>query len=385
MRLKMADAQSAPLKEALQFEILHRDGQCRARLGRLRLAHGEVETPAFMAVGTQATVKGLLMEQVAQTGTPIVLGNTYHLHLRPGEDIIRSAGGLHSFTGWKGPMLTDSGGFQVFSLAKLNKVDDEGVNFRSHIDGHRIHMNAESSIAIQNALGADIIMAFDQCPGLPGTSEQIKQAVDRTILWARRSLEAHTRTHDQALFGIVQGGLDVDMRHYCAEALKELQLPGYAMGGLSVGESPEEMNSILQKTVHFLPEEKPRYLMGVGPPRDIVRAVSHGIDMFDCVLPTRNARNSSLFTWNDGVVKIRNARFKTDINVLDPNCPCFPCRNGLTRAYLSHLCRAREMTFCTLATIHNLTFFQQLMSKIRTAIAQDCMKDLVAEIETKFP
>jgi queuine tRNA-ribosyltransferase len=369
----------------LQYQLLDKDDQCQARLGRLRLPHGELETPAFMAVGTVASVKGLLMDQVAQTGTPVVLGNTYHLHLRPGEEIIREAGGLHRFTGWKGPMLTDSGGFQVFSLSTLNKVDDEGVTFRSHIDGHRLHMNAESSIGIQNAIGADIIMAFDQCPALPGTKEQIKQAVDRSILWARRSLDAHIRPHDQALFGIVQGGLDPQMREYCADALKELDLPGYAMGGLSVGESPEEMNSTLEKTVHFLPEHKPRYLMGVGPPRDIVRAVSHGIDMFDCVLPTRNARNASIFTWSDGVVKIRNARFKTDFGALDPDCPCFPCSQGLTRAYLSHLCRAKEMAFCTLATIHNLTFYQQLMAKIRLAIKQNRMLELVAEIERRFP
>lgn len=376
-----SEGQNSPL----QFEVLSEDGHCRARLGRLSLPHGEVETPAFMAVGTQASVKGVLMEQVAATKTPIVLGNTYHLHLRPGEDIVRQAGGLHKFTGWKGPMLTDSGGFQVFSLAQLNKINDEGVTFQSHLDGRRIHMNAESSIAIQNALGADIMMAFDQCPALPGTDEQIKIAVDRTILWAKRSLDAHARPHDQALFGIVQGGLNPEMRRYCADALKELDFPGYAMGGLSVGESPEDMNSTLQACTDFLPPEKPRYLMGVGPPRDIVRAVANGIDMFDCVLPTRNARNSSLFTWNEGVLKIRNARFKTEFEVLDPDCPCFACSNNLTRAYLSHLCRAKEMAFGTLATLHNLTFFQQLMAKIRAAIKENRMTELVQEIERQFP
>lgn len=376
--------ESGPNTNALSFEVLALDGPTKARRGRLTLPHGVVETPAFMAVGTQGSVKSLTMAQVAETETPIVLGNTYHLHLRPGEDIVREAGGLHAFTGWQAPMLTDSGGFQVFSLAKLNQIDDEGVRFQSHIDGHTIHLNAERSIAIQNALGADIIMAFDQCPPLPCSPELLKQAVDRSIAWAQRSLDAHARPHDQALFGIIQGGVDVTMRRYCADALRELDLPGYAMGGLSVGEGPAAMAATLEAAVPFMPEDKPRYLMGVGPPRDIVRAVARGIDMFDCVLPTRNARNATLYTWQ-GKIRVRNAKYRNDHGVLDPGCGCWTCSQGLSRAYLAHLCRAKEITYTTLATIHNLYFFQSLMKRIREAIEKGEMARLEAEIEALFP
>lgn len=368
----------------LSFELTARDAETRARRGRLTLPHGELETPAFMAVGTQGSVKGLTMAAVAETNTPIVLGNTYHLHLRPGEDIIREAGGLHAFTGWKRPMLTDSGGYQVFSLAELNRIDDDGVAFRSHLDGRLIRLDAETSIRIQNDLGADIIMAFDQCPPHPSPREAVETAVRRSIAWARRSLEAHARPQDQALFGIVQGGVFVDLRRRCSEALAELDLPGYAVGGLSVGEGPELMDRTLEQTVEALPPEKPRYLMGVGPPRDIVRAVARGIDLFDCVLPTRNARNANLFSWK-GRLKLRNASYKRDFRVIDPDCPCFPCREGLSRAYLAHLGRAKELSFATLATLHNLTFFQQLMARIREAISAGTMAALVAEVEALFP
>ena len=281
-------------------------------------------------------------------------------------------------------MLTDSGGFQVFSLAKLNDINDEGVTFRSHLDGRKITLDAERSIAIQNALGADIIMQFDQCPPLPSTREDVEVAVRRSLAWARRSLEAHARPQDQALFGIVQGGLDPELRRRSTDGLVELDLPGYAVGGLSVGEGPEAMAEMLSSCVGWLPEDKPRYLMGVGPPRDIVRAVARGIDMFDCVLPTRNARNAGIFTWQ-GFIKIRNRRYRTEFEPLDPDCPCHACSRGLTRAYLAHLCRAKELTYFTLATLHNLVFFQQLMSRIRAAIREQRLAEYVKEIEALFP
>jgi len=369
----------------LSYQVLHADPNTAARVGRLALPHGELETPTFMAVGTAGSVKALTMEQVRTTGADIVLGNTYHLHLRPGEELIQAAGGLHKFTGWSGNMLTDSGGYQVFSLAKLNDIDEDGVGFRSHIDGRKLRLDAESSIRIQNALGADIIMAFDQCPPCPAPRELVEKAVDRSIRWARRSLDAHARPEEQALFGIVQGGLHLDLRERCTAALRELDLPGYAVGGLSVGEGAEDMDRALAGSVGFLPEDRPRYLMGVGPPRDIVRAVGHGIDMFDCVLPTRNARNACLYTWSDGILKMRNAQHRKDLAPLDPDCPCHACSRGLSRAYLAHLCRAKEITYAVLGTLHNLTFFSQLMERIREHIRAGTFAEFRSAIERQFP
>ncbi len=351
------------MPDGFAFEILATDG--RARRGRLHTPHGVVDTPAFMPVGTRAAVKGLTPAQVADTGTQIVLANTYHLMLRPGPETVAQLGGLQKMTGWHGPMLTDSGGYQVFSLAELRRLGDDGVEFRSHIDGRLLRLTPETSIAAQNQLGADIIMAFDECPPLPATCEQLSEAVRRTLLWARRCRDAHQRA-DQALYGIVQGGLDLALRRQCLERLVDIGFDGYAIGGLSVGEPPPEMWRLLHEFAHRLPADRPRYLMGVGTPRDLVEAVAAGVDQFDCVLPTRNGRKGYVFT-SAGTLRIRNACHRLDARPLDETCDCYTCAN-FSRGYLRHLIITGEVLGASLISLHNIAFFQRLMRAMRTAI-----------------
>jgi len=332
----------------------------------LETPSGSVETPAFMPVGTQATVKGVTPDQLHAAGTRILLANTYHLALRPGEDEVAAVGGLHAFMGWDGPILTDSGGFQVFSLADRNRVTDEGVTFRSHVDGRLLELTPERATAIQQKLGADVAMCLDQCPPLPVSKAVIAESVHRTIAWAKRCKAAHTQT-DQALFGIVQGGPHADLRAECAQALVAQDFDGYAIGGVSVGEERDLVRQALEVTTHLLPEDRPRYLMGVGRPQDILDAVATGIDLFDCVLPTRNGRNATCFT-EKGYVKLRNAAHRRDTSPIEEECQCLACRR-FSRSYLRHLFLAKEMLGPILASIHNLTFLHRLTSRIRAAIA----------------
>lgn len=319
-----------------------------------------------MPVGTQATVKGLLPDQIRATGTRMLLANTYHLALRPGEQVVEALGGLHTFMGWDGPILTDSGGFQVFSLSERNRITDHGVSFRSHLDGRLLELTPERAIAIQEALGADVAMCLDHCPSLPAATSEIADAVRRTIDWAGRCKAAHTRA-DQALFGIVQGGPIADLRAQCAEALVALDFDGYAVGGVSVGEGRDLVRRALAVTTHLLPGDRPRYLMGVGRPQDIIDAVATGIDLFDCVMPTRNGRNATCFT-DKGYVKLRNAAHRLDPRPIEEGCECVACRR-FSRAYLRHLFLAKEMLGPILASIHNLAFLHRLTSRIRSAIA----------------
>jgi queuine tRNA-ribosyltransferase len=354
---------------AVRFELLKRDKHTGARRGRLHTPHGSIETPVFMPVGTQATVKAMSPEELKEIGAEIILSNTYHLFLRPGHDVVREAGGLHAFMNWDRSILTDSGGFQVFSLSSLRKITEEGVEFRSHLSGEKLFLSPEKAIEVENALGADIIMAFDECPPYPATREYLKESLERTTRWARRCKEAHRRPHDQALFGIVQGGMERDLRRQSAEELIALDFPGYAVGGLSVGEPKPLMYEVLEFTTPLLPQEKPRYLMGVGSPDDLFEGVERGIDMFDCVLPTRIARNGTCMT-SVGKVVIRNATYARDWEKLDPNCDCYTCRN-YSRAYIRHLLKADEIFGLRLTTYHNLYFLVQTMRKIREAIEQD--------------
>jgi queuine tRNA-ribosyltransferase len=326
-----------------------------------------------MPVGTQGTIKGILPHDLADTGSQIILGNTYHLLLRPGDEVVRDIGGLHRFAAWNGPMLTDSGGFQVFSLADISKIDDDGVTFKSHIDGAMVRLTPERSIQVQNNLGADIIMAFDQCPPGQAPTEVQQAAVARTLDWARRCLAAHGRKNDQSLFGIVQGGTDLDLRHACARQLIELDLPGYAIGGLAVGEGFEAMVRVLESVAPALPEQKPRYLMGVGFPRDMVRAVACGVDMFDCVMPTRNGRNAYAFTAG-GAIRLRNSQFIRDDGPIEPGCDCVACRN-FTRSAIRHYFFAGEMLGPILLSLHNIRFYQRLMADLRQAIAAGTFQD----------
>lgn len=345
------------------FELLATEGKARA--GRLTTAHGDIQTPVFMPVGTKATVKAMLPEELKEMGAQIILGNTYHLHLRPGEKTIKKLGGLHKFMNWSGPILTDSGGFQVFSLSKLNKLSEEGVEFRSHIDGAKIFLSPESSMQIQMDLGADIIMAFDECPPYPCDKEELIKSMDLTYRWLKRSKEAMTKK-DSLLFGIVQGGLDVDLRRRSMEQICSVDLPGYAFGGFSVGEPIELMHKVLEEIGDEMPKEKPRYLMGVGTPLDLILSVDSGIDMFDCVMPTRIARNGNMYTWN-GKISIKRAEYKEDPNPLDPECDCYTCKN-YSKAYLRHLFLSGEILSSRLNTIHNLYFYTKLMEKARQAI-----------------
>jgi queuine tRNA-ribosyltransferase len=339
-----------------------------ARAGKFQTPHGLVETPRFMPVGTLANVKTVTPEQLQQTGAQMVLANTYHLHLQPGETLVQQAGGVHQFMGWHGPMLTDSGGFQVFSLSDIRTISEAGVKFRSPRDGRIINMTPEESIRIQNALGADVIMAFDECPPYPASREAVEVATDRTYRWLQRCIEAHQRP-DQALFGIVQGGVYLDLREQAAAALKDLDLPGYAIGGVSVGEPPELIEKIVRATTPLLPPHKPRYLMGVGTHREMVQAIAAGMDLFDCVIPTRLARHGTAIVqgerWN-----LKNSRFRQDLTPLDETCDCYTCRT-FTRAYLCHLIHAHEILAHTLLSIHNITALVSFTQRIREAILAD--------------
>lgn len=360
-----------------EFTLEARDAGTAGRAGQWRTPHGIVETPAFMPVGTLATVKGLLPSQLRDAGTQMVLANTYHLALRPGSDVVAELGGLHRFMDWSGPILTDSGGYQVFSLAAMRKINDHKVVFRSHIDGSLLELTPERAVAIQEELGADCIMCLDECPPSGESVEKIQRAVDRTTLWARRCRDAQKRT-DQALFGIVQGGIHAAMRERSAEGLLPIDFPGYAVGGLSVGEAPPLMYQTLDVTVPFLPEHKPRYLMGVGRPEDIVEAVCRGIDLFDCVMPTRNGRNAMAFT-STGPVKLRNSRYARDESPLDADCSCTACAR-YSRAYLRHLFVAGEMLGPILVSLHNVTFYQTLVRKLRQAVFNGSLSELRRQI-----
>ncbi|NJL62326.1 MAG: tRNA guanosine(34) transglycosylase Tgt [Methylacidiphilales bacterium] len=349
------------------FECIASCNQTKARAGVFQTPHGIVETPRFMPVGTLANVKTITPAQLKDTGAQMVLSNTYHLHLQPGEDIVAGGGGLHKFMGWNGPMLTDSGGFQVFSLSEMRKITEEGVTFRSPRDGRIINLTPERSIAIQNTLGADVIMAFDECPPYPATRTEVEAATSRTFRWLERCVTAHQR-QDQALFGIVQGGVYLDLRAKAAEDLKQFNLPGYAIGGVSVGEPPELIAQIVETTAPLLPFDKPRYLMGVGTYREIAMAIASGIDLFDCVIPTRWARHGTAMVqgerWN-----LKNAKFRADFAPLDETCPCYTCQN-FSRAYISHLLRSQEILAYTLLSIHNITELIRFTQKIRAAILQ---------------
>jgi len=354
---------------AIRYELLHVEKHTGARRGRLHTPHGVIETPIFMPVGTLATVKTMSPEELKDIGAQIILSNTYHLWLRPGHDIVQEAGGLHKFMNWDRPILTDSGGFQVFSLSDLRKITEEGVTFRNHLSGEKLFLSPEKAIEIENALGADIIMAFDECPPFPADRKYLKDSLERTTRWAKRCKAAHARPHDQALFGIIQGGMDRELRRQSAEELLELDFPGYAIGGLSVGEPKDIMNEVLEFTTPLMPKDKPRYLMGVGSPDDLFEGVLRGVDMFDCVLPTRIARNGTCLT-SVGKVVVRNATYMRDYEPLDPNCDCYTCRN-YSRAYIRHLIKTDEVFGIRLTTYHNLYFLVKTMEKMRQAIEED--------------
>lgn len=358
----------------MEFELDKQDG--RARRGRLKFARGTVETPAFMPVGTYGSVKGMTPEEIIETGAQIILGNTFHLAIRPGTEIIKLHGDLHDFMHWQGPILTDSGGFQVFSLGKMRKITEEGVTFANPVNGSKIFMGPEESMQIQRDLGSDIVMIFDECTPYPATHLEADVSMRLSLRWAQRSKDAHG-DNPSALFGIVQGGMYADLRKESAEKLQQIGFDGYAIGGLSVGEPKEDMKRVLDATEPLLPKDKPRYLMGVGKPEDIVEAVRRGIDMFDCVIPTRNARNGFLFT-HSGVVKIRNAVNKTSLEPIDEQCDCYTCKN-YTRAYLHHLDKCGEIQGARLNTIHNLHYYQTLMRQIRQSIAEQRFDEFVTD------
>lgn len=365
---------------SFSFALKATDG--KARRGQLNFARGSVQTPAFMPVGTYGTVKSVTPEEVRAIGAEILLGNTFHLWLRPGTDIIRQHGGLHNFMNWSGPILTDSGGFQVFSLAKLRKIDESGVRFRSPIDGSEVFLSPEESMRIQSDLGSDIVMAFDECTVYPATHEQAAKSMELSMRWALRCRDAFTElSNPHALFGIVQGGVYEDLRRISCQSLMEIGFPGYAIGGLAVGEEKSIRDAVLEHTLPHLPPTSPRYLMGVGKPEDIVASVQRGIDMFDCVLPTRNARNDYLYT-TYGDLRLRNARFRTDVKPIDESCSCYTCQN-YSRAYLYHLSKCGEILGSRLNTIHNLHYYQQLMHGIRLSIEQGRFSQFAKEFEHK--
>ncbi|KIL36905.1 queuine tRNA-ribosyltransferase [Cohnella kolymensis] len=367
---------------AVTYELIKTCRQTGARLGRLHTPHGVIDTPTFMPVGTQATVKGMSPEELKDLGAQIILSNTYHLFLRPGHELVKEAGGLHRFMNWDRPILTDSGGFQVFSLSEMRKITEEGVAFRSHINGDKMSLTPESATHVQNALGADIMMAFDECPPFPADYEYVKQSTERTSRWAERCLRAHQRPGDQALFGIVQGGMHKDLRKKSAKDLTSLDFPGYSIGGLSVGEPKALMYEVLEETVPLLPGSKPRYLMGVGSPDALIEGSIRGIDMFDCVLPTRIARNGTLMT-SQGRMVVRNAKYTGDFGPLDPECSCYACRS-YSRAYIRHLVKADEMFGLRLTTIHNLHFLVNLMHEVRQAIREDRLADFRDQFFEKY-
>lgn len=354
------------MPSGFSFRLLATDPNSAARAATFSTPHGDVELPAFMPVGTQGTVKGLTVDVLRSTGTQMILANTYHLALRPGAEVVGALGGLHAFCGWDGPILTDSGGFQIFSLAHNTKVTEQQVTFRSHVDGSLFELSPERAVAIQEALGSDVAMALDHVVPLPGDPSVVRDATERTIRWARRCRAAQTRD-DQALFAIVQGGLDPDLRTDCARQLAELDFPGYAVGGLSVGEDMADMVRILEVTVGALPPDRPRYLMGVGRPQDLLEGIRRGVDLFDCVLPTRNGRNAMAFT-DSGPIRLRNARFERDRGPLEEGCRCAACRHS--RGYLRHLFTAGEMLGGVLVSLHNVAYYQRLMAEARRAIVE---------------
>ncbi len=356
----------------MRFDLLHTDGT--ARRGRLTFPRGTVETPAFMPVGTYGTVKAMTPEELRADGSEIILGNTFHLMLRPGTEIIRAHGDLHEFMHWDGPILTDSGGFQVFSLGEMRKITEEGVLFRSPVDGAQIFLGPEESMQVQRELGADIVMIFDECTPWPATEQQARESMELSIRWAERSKQAHG-DNPAALFGIVQGGMYPHLREVSLAALQRIGFDGYAIGGLSVGEPKEEMLTVLDGLLPLMPRERPRYLMGVGKPEDIVEAVRRGVDMFDCVLPTRNARNGHLFT-HQGTLRIRNSSYRCDTRPVDDTCGCYTCRN-YSRAYLRHLDKTGEILGARLNTIHNLYYYQSLMRDLREAIASGTLESFI--------
>lgn len=366
---------------SIRFEVLKESSDSQARLGKLYTTHGEIETPVFMPVGTQATVKTMSPHELETIGAKIILSNTYHLYLRPGHDLVAEAGGLHKFMNWHRPILTDSGGFQVFSLAELREISDEGVTFRSHLDGSKHFFSPEKAMEIQMALGSDIAMAFDECAPYPCSYEEAYRAMVRTTRWAERCLKYHKHPY-QVVFGIVQGSVYPDLRIESAKQLTQLDFPGYGIGGLSVGEPKPLMYEMLEQTIPHLPVNKPRYLMGVGSPDCIIEGVLRGVDMFDCVLPTRIARNGTVMT-SQGKIVVRNAQYARDFRPLDPNCNCYTCQN-FTRAYIRHLLKAEEVLGIRLTTLHNLYFLLNLMAKIREAIKEDRLRDFAQEFLQKY-
>jgi len=361
----------------MQFKLIKgNNGPSGPRRGQIEFPRGTIQTPAFMPVGTYGTVKAMIQEELKELGAEIILGNTFHLMLRPGTEIIKKHGDLHDFMHWDKPILTDSGGFQVFSLAKLRKITEEGVSFNSPVDGAKVMLTPEKSMQVQRELGSDIVMIFDECTPYPATYEQASDSMELSLRWADRSKQAH-QGNPSALFAIVQGGMYEELRERSAKALVDIGFDGYAIGGLSVGEPKEERNKVLEATTPLLPEDHPRYLMGVGTPEDIVESVKRGIDMFDCVMPTRNARTGFLYT-STGIIKIRNSKYKDDTRPVDEKCTCYTCRN-YSRSYLRHLDKCKEILSSRLNTIHNLHYYQQLMKDIRAAIEDERFDDYVEE------
>lgn len=367
---------------AIRYELIKICKQTGARLGIVHTPHGSFETPTFMPVGTQATVKTMAPEELKEMEAGIILSNTYHLWLRPGHDIIKEAGGLHKFMNWDRAILTDSGGFQVFSLSEFRNIEEEGVHFRNHMNGDKLFLSPEKAMEIQNALGSDIMMAFDECPPYPATREYMKSSVERTSRWAERCLQAHARPGDQGLFGIIQGGEFEDLRRQSAADLVSLDFPGYAIGGLSVGEPKDVMNRVLEFTTPFMPADKPRYLMGVGSPDSLIDGAIRGVDMFDCVLPTRIARNGTLMTSNGRLV-VKGAKYARDFGPIDENCDCHVCKN-YSRAYIRHLIKAEETFGIRLTSYHNLHFLMNLMKQVRQAIREDRLGDFREEFFEQY-
>ncbi|SCZ07337.1 tRNA guanosine(34) transglycosylase Tgt [Alkaliphilus peptidifermentans] len=367
---------------AIKYELIKECKQTGARLGKLHTPRGVIETPIFMPVGTQATVKTMTPEELKEIKSQIILSNTYHLYLRPGHKLIENAGGLHKFMNWDGPILTDSGGFQVFSLGDLRKISEEGVEFRSHLDGSKHFISPEKAVEIQNSLGSDIMMVFDECAPYPAEKQYVKNSLERTTRWAKRCKDAHKNTDKQALFGIIQGGMYEDLRKQSLEELIELDFPGYAVGGLSVGEPKPLMYEVLEYTTPFMPKNKPRYLMGVGSPDCLIEGAIRGIDMFDCVLPSRIGRNGTAMT-SVGKIVIKNSAHTEAFDALDPECSCYTCKN-YSRAYLRHLFKANEVLGLRLLTYHNLHFLLKLMEEVRQAIREDRLLDYRNEFFKKY-
>ena len=370
------------MTQPITYELLHKCKQTGARRGVIHTPHGDIQTPVFMPVGTQATVKSMTPEELKEANAQIILSNTYHLFLRPGQDLVKEAGGLHKFMNWNRPILTDSGGFQVFSLGKLRKITEEGVEFQSHLDGSKKFLSPEKATEVQNALGSDIMMAFDECCPYPSTYEYTKKSMERTTRWAARCKKAHQRSEEQGLFGIIQGGFYKDLRDQSVKDLTELDFPGYAIGGISVGEPKEKFLEILQYTAPLMPENKPRYLMGVGTPDYLIEAAIAGIDMCDCVLPTRIARHGTALT-SRGKLVVRNSECTRDFTPLDPECDCYACKN-YTRAYIHHLVKTNEILGIRLLSIHNIKFLTNLMNKVRIEIENDNLANFREEFYKKY-